>query len=61
MQAQTIPGGYWSAQFPDYTIRMEQMNKMFRVLESMGDLHILTQNLSLIPMEENHAQNPTLF
>lgn len=55
MQVQTNPGGYWSKRFPDYTIRMEQINKFFRVLESMGDQHILTQNLSLIPKEENHA------
>lgn len=55
MQAQNVPGGYWSAQFPDYTVRMEQINKLIRVLESMGDLHLLTVNLSLVPMEENHA------
>lgn len=51
MQVQTIPGGYWSKRFPDYTTRLEQINKLFRILESMGDRHLLTQNLSLVPME----------
>lgn len=51
MQTPYVPGGYWSKRFQDYDIRMEQINKLFRVLESMGGLHLLTENLSLIPME----------
>ena len=39
----------WSQQFPDYSERMEQINKMFRVLESLGGLYLLTENLTLVP------------
>lgn len=49
MQNPRKPGGYWSQQFPDYSARMEQMQKMFRVLESLGGLHLLTENLSIVP------------
>lgn len=50
MQNPYIPGGYWSKQFPCYTVRMEQMNKMFRVMNCQGQaLNILSCGLSLVP------------
>lgn len=49
MQDPNKPGGYWSQQFPDYSTRMEQMQEMFRVLESLGGWHLLTEDLTLVP------------
>lgn len=49
MQNPSTPGGYWSAQFPDYTIRMAQMAKMFRIMQEISPDYPFIAAFSLVP------------